>query len=37
MVNYYEVGDLFADVDVLNGFGPESSDNLDAFPPAWRD
>jgi hypothetical protein len=37
MVNYYEVGDLFADVDVLNGFAPESGDDLDAFPPAWRD
>lgn len=33
MVNYYQVGDLFAVVDVLNGFAPLPGDDLDAFPP----
>ncbi len=32
MVNYYEVGDVFADVDVLNGFAPEPI--VSGFPPA---
>ncbi len=32
MVNYYEVGDLFLDVDVLNGFSPAPDVNVDAFP-----
>ncbi len=34
MVNFYEVGDLFANVDVLNGFAPEPDDDLSKFPPA---
>jgi hypothetical protein len=29
MVNYYEVGDLFADVDVLNGFAPAAPGAVD--------
>ena len=33
MVNYYEVSDVFADVDILNGFAALPSDNVDAFPP----
>ena len=33
MVNFYEVSDIFADVDILNGFTALPSDNLDAFPP----
>ncbi len=33
MVNYYEVGDLFHVVDVLNGFAPTPSDDLSKFPP----
>ncbi len=38
MVNYYEVGDLFPDVDVLNGFAPPPNDDLTKFPPAaWPD
>ncbi len=37
MVNYYEVGDLFDDVDRLNGFVPEGANDLDAFPPEWPD
>jgi hypothetical protein len=32
MVNYYEVGDLFADVDILNGLASPPSGNVDAFP-----
>jgi hypothetical protein len=32
MVNYYEIGDVFHVVDVLNGFAPVPTDNLDAFP-----
>ena len=31
MVNYYEVGDVFADVDVLNGFAPAPT--VSNFPP----
>jgi hypothetical protein len=34
MVNYYEVGDVFTVVDVLNGLAPEPNDDLAAFPPA---
>jgi len=34
MVNYYEVGDLFHVVDLLNGFAARPSDDLSAFPPA---
>jgi hypothetical protein len=34
MVNYYEVSDLFADMEILNGFAVVPTDNLDAFPPA---
>ena len=37
MVNFYEVGDLFHDVDVLNGFAPPPNDNLAAFPPSSFD
>lgn len=37
MVNYYEVGDLFHDVDVLNGFAPVPNDDLSKFPPASFD
>jgi hypothetical protein len=37
MVNYYEVGDLFADVDVLNGLAPAPGYDLDAFPASWLD
>lgn len=33
MVNFYEVGDLFHAVDVLNGFEAEPGDDLTAFPP----
>jgi hypothetical protein len=33
MVNFYEVGDLFHVVDVLNGFAPAPSDDLSKFPP----
>ncbi len=33
MVNYYEVGDVFHDVDVLNGFAPAPNDDLSKFPP----
>ncbi len=35
MVNYYEVGDLFADVDALNGFGELPDGDADAFAPTW--
>jgi len=34
MVNYYEVGDVFRVVDVLNGFAPTPTDDLSKFPPA---
>ncbi|HEX7666295.1 MAG TPA: phosphatidylinositol-specific phospholipase C domain-containing protein [Polyangiaceae bacterium] len=34
MVNFYDVGDLFTDVDILNGFTPEPNDDLSKFPPA---
>jgi hypothetical protein len=34
MVNFYEVSDIFGDVDILNGFAALPGDNLDAFPPA---
>ncbi len=37
MVNYYEVGELFHAVDVLNGFAAPPGDDLDAFPPGWVD
>ncbi len=37
MVNYYEVGDVFHDVDVLNGFAPTPSDDLSLFPPSSFD
>lgn len=37
MVNYYEVGDLLHDVDILNGLAPPTGDDLDAFPPAFGD
>jgi hypothetical protein len=37
MVNFYEVGDLFHDVDVLNGFAPAPNDDLSQFPPASFD
>lgn len=36
MVNYYEVGDVFHDVDVLNGFAP-LPDNPGVAPPARYD
>lgn len=34
MVNFYEVSDIFADVDILNGFAALPDDDVDAFPPA---
>jgi hypothetical protein len=34
MVNFYEVGDVFHVVDVLNGFAAPPSDALAKFPPA---
>jgi len=37
MVNYYEVGDVFHDVDVLNGLAPPPSDDLSQFPPSSFD
>ena len=37
MVNYYDVGDVFHDVDVLNGFAAPPNDNLAAFPPSSFD
>jgi hypothetical protein len=37
MVNFYEVGDVFHDVDVLNGFAPAPNDDLSKFPPASFD
>ena len=36
MVNFYEVSDIFAAVDMLNGFTPTPDPDLGAFPPsAW--
>ena len=36
MVNFYEVSDIFSVVDVLNGFSPAPSVDLNTFPPtAW--
>lgn len=39
MVNYYEVGDLFHDVDVLNGFAVALDADAASFPPitSWSD
>ena len=37
MVNFYEVGDLFPVVDVLNGFAPPPNDDLSQFPPSSFD
>ena len=37
MVNYYEIGDLFADVDALNGFSDLPDGDADAFAPTWDD
>ena len=37
MVNFEEVGDVFHDVDVLNGFAPAPSDDLSKFPPSSFD
>lgn len=34
MVNFYEIGDVFKDVDILNGFTPTPNDDLSKFPPA---
>lgn len=34
MVNFYEIGDVLKDVDILNGFAPTPSDDLSKFPPA---
>ena len=34
MVNFYEVSDIFSDVDILNGFAALPGDDVDAFPPA---
>jgi hypothetical protein len=34
MVNFEEVGDLYKDVDILNGFDPTPADDLSKFPPA---
>ena len=34
MVNFYEIGDVLKDVDILNGFAPTPSDDLSTFPPA---
>jgi hypothetical protein len=34
MVNFYEVGDVFHVVDVLNGFAPTPNDDLSQFPPS---
>jgi hypothetical protein len=33
MVNFYEVGDVFHVVDVLNGVAPPPNDDLSQFPP----
>ena len=33
MVNFYEIGDVMKDVDILNGFAPAPTD-LSGFPPA---
>jgi hypothetical protein len=36
MVNFYEEGDVFHVVDVLNGFSPVPKDDLSTFPPtSW--
>ncbi len=37
MVNFYEVGDVFHVVDVLNGFAPAPNDDLSQFPPSSFD
>jgi hypothetical protein len=37
MVNYYEVGDVFRDVDLLNGFGSAGDPDAGAAPPAAFD
>lgn len=37
MVNFYEVGDVFQVVDVLNGFAPPPNDDLSQFPPSSFD
>jgi hypothetical protein len=37
MVNFYEVGDLFRDVDILNGFAPPDSAQAGTAPPAAFD
>jgi hypothetical protein len=38
MVNFYEVGDVFHAVDVLNGFAPAPDHDLASFPPSsWPD
>jgi len=37
MVNFYEVGDVFHVVDVLNGFAPPPNDDLSQFPPTSFD
>ena len=34
MVNFEDVGDLYKDVDILNGFTPAPNDDLTKFPPA---
>jgi hypothetical protein len=34
MVNFYEIGDVLRDVDILNGFAPTPADDLSKFPPA---
>jgi hypothetical protein len=34
MVDYYEVGNIFRDVDVLNGFIAPPNDDLSQFPPS---
>jgi hypothetical protein len=37
MVNYYEVGQVLHDVDILNGLAPAPNDDLSKFPPASFD
>ena len=34
MVNFEEAGDLYKDVDILNGFTPAPNDDLSKFPPS---
>jgi len=34
MVNFFEIGDLFRDVDILNGFEATPNDDLSKFPPS---